>query len=151
MKSTKTIIIAALAAGALLACGSSLRAQDATNMPPAGQHSPGPRGMFSMERIAKQLKLTDDVKAKVAPIIESLNKQIGDLRADTSLSREDKMAKRKAIMDDTTALLKPILTDEQFAQWQKVSTRVHRPPAPSPDNGGGTPPAAPPAGTPPQN
>ena len=38
MKSTKTMLIAALAAGALLAGSSALRAQDATNTPPAGHH-----------------------------------------------------------------------------------------------------------------
>jgi hypothetical protein len=142
------MIIAALAAGALLACGSSLRAQDATtNTPPAGQRPPGSRTMFSLDRIAKQLKLTDDVKAKVAPIIESLNKKLTDLREDTTLSREDRMAKRKTILEDITAQLKPILTDDQFAEWQKISTRGHRPPPPAPDASGGTPPPA--SGTPP--
>ncbi len=128
------MIVAALAAGALLACGSPLRAQDATNMPPATQHPAGSRSMFSLDRVTKALKLTDDEKTKVAPILDTLNKGLGDLRADTSLSTQDRMAKRKTLLDDATAQLKPILTDDQFARWQKMSTRMHRP-AVLPDGG----------------
>jgi periplasmic protein CpxP/Spy len=145
MKSTKTLLIAALAAGALFAGGSSLLAQDATNTPPAGQHRPGWGGPMTIDRLAKQLKLTDAEKTQVAPIIEAQNKKLADLREDTSLSREDKMAKRKAIMDETTTQLKPILTDEQFAKWQKMTQHMHHA-SPGGDNAG-----TPPPSTPPQN
>src|SRR5271155_1671409 len=99
MKSTKTMLIAALTAGVLLACNSSLLAQDSTNTPAAGQRPPGGRGMISIDRVATQLNLTDAEKTQVTPIIEDLNKKLTDLRADSSLSREDKMAKRKTIME----------------------------------------------------
>ncbi len=140
------MIVAALAAGALLACGSSLRAQDATNMPPAAQHPPGSRGLYSLDRVTRVLKLTDDEKTKVAPILDTLNKELAGLRADTSLSTEDRMAKRKSLMDDATAQLKPILTDTQFAAWQKMSARPHRP-APVTEGGATNAPAV----VPPQN
>lgn len=148
MKLTKTMIIAALAAGAWLAGGAALLAQDSTNTPPAanGQNPGGMRGRGpSFDMIAKHLNLTDDQKAKVKPILDARQQKMQDLRNDPdfrSLSREDKMAKVKAIQDDTTAQLKPILTDEQFAQWQKMAAQHgnHR---------GGT--NNPPPATPPQN
>jgi len=132
MKSTKTMLIAALAAGALLAGGLSLLAQDATNTPSVAPHQSGSRGLYTLDRVSRMLKLTDDEKTNVAPILESLNKNLTDLRADTSLSMEDRTAKRKDIMSDATAQLKPLLTDDQFARWQKLSTRTRRP-APSTD------------------
>ena len=125
MKLIKPLCLAALVAGGLFACNIALLAQDSTNTPPAGPRPGGTmRGRMTIDRIAAQLKLTDDQKAKVAPIIEAQNKKMADLRNDpdfSSLSREDKMAKMKAIHDDTTAQLKPILTDDQFAQWQKMA------------------------------
>ena len=74
---------------------------------------------------------------------------MGDLRQDTSLSQEDKAAKRKAIQEDTTAKMKAVLTAEQFQKWQEMQTQMrnHRPGGPPPGgkNAGGTPPpAAPP-------
>jgi hypothetical protein len=137
MKSNKMTLIAALAVGSLLVLNPALRAQDSTNTPPAGQRPPGGmRAPMTLDRIATQLKLTDDQKAKVAPIIDAQNTKLADLRKDpdfASLSREDKMAKMKAIRDDTTAQLKPILTDDQFAQWQKMGQRRRPAPAASAD------------------
>jgi periplasmic protein CpxP/Spy len=127
MKSTKIMLMAALAAGALLAGGSSLLAQDSTNTPPAGAPAGGPPGGGmrgrgpSLEQLAKTLKLTDDQKTQVKPILEAQQQKMRDLMQDTSLSREDKMAKRKTIHDDTEAQLKPILSADQLAQWDKLS------------------------------
>jgi len=71
---------------------------------------------------------------------------MGDLRQDTSLSREDKMAKRKAIQDDTATQMKAVLTADQFQKWQDMQSqmRSRRPGGPPPggENAGGTPPPA---------
>jgi Spy/CpxP family protein refolding chaperone len=153
MKITKPMFIAALIAGNLFAWNLALRADDATNTPPAvppgapppGDH--GQRGHLTVDQLAKRLDLTDDQKVKVKPIIDAQNQQMSDLRQDTDLSREDRMAKMKAIHDDTTAQLKPILTEDQFAKWLKISRMPHRPM----QNGDNPPPANPPPDAPPQN
>ena len=123
MKSTKTLLIAALAAGALLAGSSALRAQDATNTPPAGEHIPG---MKSHPDLAKQLDLTDAQKPKVEAIRKNATEKGRALREDTSLTPEEKKAKAKAIREDTATQMKGVLTPEQFAKWQEMSKRGPR-------------------------
>ncbi len=133
MKSTKTMLIAALAAGALLAGSSALRAQDATNTPPAGEHGPGMKGRPNLD---KQLDLTDTQKPKVHEIQKSAMEKVRALREDTSLTSEEKKEKAKAIKEDMATQLKAVLTPEQFAKWQEISKRgAHsHPPAGSADS-----------------
>jgi Spy/CpxP family protein refolding chaperone len=151
MKSTKTMLFAALAAGVLLAGNSSLLAQDSTNTPPAaaqpaggGMRGRGP----SLEQLSKSLDLTDDQKPKVKAALDEQMQKMGELRKDpdfAGLSREDKMVKMKPIRDDYMAKMKDILTPEQFAKLEKMGPgmRGNRPP------GGGA--GAPPPAAPPQN
>jgi periplasmic protein CpxP/Spy len=141
MKSTKTMLIAALAACALITGGSSLLAQNSTNPPSAGgPPGGGMRGRGpSLEQLSKDLDLTDDQKTKVKAALDALKQEITELRADTSLSQEDRRAKMKTIRDEFTAKLKDILTPDQFAKWQKMSQHMHHMP-PGVENGGGTPP-----------
>jgi len=149
-------MIAALAVGSLLVLSPALFAQDSTNTPPAAPPAGGPpaggmRGRMSPDAIMTQLKLDDATKAKVKPILEAQQQKMTDLRKDpdySSLSREDRMAKVKAIHDDTATQLKPILTDDQYAQWEKLSQPGQRR-RPAPAAGGDATPATPPA-TPPQ-
>ena len=156
MKVTKMTLITALAAGSLLALSPALRADDATNTPPAGppaggpppgDRGPGMRGRgpdFNM--IAERLKLTDDQKPKVKAILDDQMQQMRDLWQNQDLSREDRMAKMRAIREAADTKLKAVLTDEQFKQYQEM-----RPMRGGPRNGppGGPPPGAPPPGAPP--
>ena len=72
MKATKTMLIAALAAGSLLVWSPALRAGDTNTppstppagAPPAGQRPPGMRGGPTLDQLAEQLKLTDDQKGE---------------------------------------------------------------------------------------
>jgi periplasmic protein CpxP/Spy len=137
MKSTKTLFLTALAAGSLLAFGTTVRAGNDTNTPPS---APPPAGLQphgaggGIDRIAKQLNLTDDQKPKVQAILKARMDKMLELRQDTSLSQEDKAAKRKAIQDDTTAQMKAVLTAEQFQKWQEMQTQMRnrRPGGPLP-------------------
>ena len=130
MKSTKIMLIAAVAVGAMLACSSSLRAQESTNTPPAGQRSPGGmRGGMNLEQMAKTLELTDAQKEQIKPVLADQAKEMKELRADTSLSQEDRRAKMKTIREGFTAKMKAILTPEQFAKFEKMGPRHKAPPA----------------------
>jgi Spy/CpxP family protein refolding chaperone len=150
MKSTKTMLMAALAAGALIACSPSMLAQDSTNTPPAGAPAGSPpgggmrRGGPSLEQLTKILTLTDDQKPQVKAALDERMQKMKDLRNDpgfADLSREDKMAKVKPIMDAFVAKMKDILTPDQFAKFQKMGQgmRGNRPPGSAPAT---TPPAA---------
>ncbi len=130
MKLNKMTVIAVLALGSLLTLGTALNAQDATSNAPAAT-LPAVRGRPNFEAIAKQLELTDDQKPKAKAVIDAQQKQMRELRGDTSLSQEDRRAKGKTIRDEATAKLKEILTPEQFAKYQKM-TSGRRPAAPAP-------------------
>jgi periplasmic protein CpxP/Spy len=141
MKSTKTLLIAALAAGALLGGSSVLYAQNATNTPPAGEHGSGMKGRQNLD---KQLDLTDAQKPKVHEIQKNAMEKGRALREDSSLTPEEKKEKAKAIREDMATQLKAVLTPEQFAKWQELSKRgphSHPPGTPEPPK----PPTAPPA------
>ena len=92
-----------------------------------------------LEHMSKELNLTDDQKTKIKPILEDMQKKMGDLRKDTSLAQEDRRAKMKEIRDGVSAKFKEILTAEQFAKWEKMGPGNRRP-------GAGAPPPAAPAG-----
>ena len=128
MKLNKALLIAALAAGSLFTSGSPSQAQDNTNTPPAGAPPGGLRQRPNFDMIAKQLELTDAQKPQVKAILDEQQQKLKDLRADTSVAQADKRAKSKEIRDAATAKLKPILTAEQFAKWEKMGQR-QRPPA----------------------
>ena len=154
MKSTKMIVM--LAVGGLLALAPALLAAD-TNTPPASAPPAGGppgggmrRGGFTIEQLTTNLSLTADQIPKVQAVLDDQRKQMTDLRADTSLSQEDRGAKMQAIRADVTAKMKGILTDDQFAKYQKIRPTGGR--RPGGGGGNGAPPAgAPPAGAPPQN
>jgi Spy/CpxP family protein refolding chaperone len=120
MKSTKTFLITALAASALIVGSSPLRAQDSTNIPPVGAHGKG------RVDIVKALDLTDDQKPKVREILKDAADKRKAVREDDSLSADDKKAKVKAIQDDATAKLKAILTPDQFAKYQTLTKKAPR-------------------------
>jgi periplasmic protein CpxP/Spy len=153
MKANKTMWIAALAVGGLLVGGLALRAGDTNKpsaTPPAGGSSAEqpPRGGF--ERMAEQLKLTAEQKPKVQAIMSAQRQKMLDLRNDTALTPDERAAKRKAVVDETSQQMKAILTPEQFDMWQKTSPmgprRMHpagQPPGGEKSAGTNAPPAAP--------
>ncbi|MEI9962385.1 MAG: hypothetical protein WDM76_14990 [Limisphaerales bacterium] len=143
MKLTKTSLIAALAVGALLACSSTLLAQE-TNTPPAGAP---PAGGIKRPDFAKELNLTEDQKPKFDAIIKESMQKRRDLRSDTALTPEEKRTKAKAIQEGANKQLKELLTAEQFAKWEKISPGFRRNGPP----GAGIPPRPPIADKPPQN
>jgi hypothetical protein len=120
MKSTKTFLITALAASALIVGSSPLRAQDSTNIPPAGAHGKG------RVDIAKALDLTDEQKPKFDAIRKESREKLKAIHEDESLSPDDKKAKVKAIQDDAIAKLKAILTPDQFAKYQTLTKKAPR-------------------------
>ena len=138
-------MIAALIAGSMLATDYAVRAQDSTNTPPAGARPPGGPGArggrMNFDNIATQLELTDDQKTKAKPVFQDMLQKMQDLRKDATVDKADRPAKMKEIRDAASAKLKEILTDEQYAKWQKMMQGNRRPPG----GAGAPPPAAPPA------
>ena len=73
-----------------------------------------------VENLSKQLNLTDDQKPKVQAIFEDEMKQRQALRQDTSLSREDRMEKMRAINQSTRKQIEKVLTAGQKKKWNEI-------------------------------
>ena len=127
----KMMFLAALAAGGVFTCGPAL-AQNATNtmsgMAMATNAVPAPTPHSRIDL----LNLTPDQKTKVMAILAKQRLEMGPIVGDGTLSQADKMAKIKAIRDDTAAQLKLVLTPDQFQRWMRMQPRMRRlsPPPP---------------------
>jgi len=116
MKINKLSVIAGLTLGGLVACSNLAMAQD--QKPGRGRR--GPTVEQQMERMTEELKLTDEQKPKVKPVLEDSHKKRQELIGDTSVSREDRRPKMRAIMDNEDKKLKEILTADQYAKHEKM-------------------------------
>jgi hypothetical protein len=138
MKSTKSMMIAALVVGSLFACSTATFAQ-------AG----GGRMMMTSATMVARFqtalgdtnKLTDEELPKVTAVLDDMIKKTTDLRADTTIAPADQRTKRTAITTAASDAIKAIVTPAQFAIIQPLLQRGggRRGGA---GGGGGAPPAA---------
>ena len=107
---TKTKLIALTIAGALSLGTIGLYAQENVK---GGPHAFGHHGGggFGIEHLTKELDLTADQQAKVQPILDAAKPQIKAIH-------EEAMQKIQAIMESTSAQIRPILTAPQQANDQ---------------------------------
>jgi hypothetical protein len=73
-----------------------------------------------LQEISAQLKLTEDQKEKIKPVLMKEAQKLKALKEDTSLTRRKRFQGLRAIMDETSASLKPILTPDQLRTLQKM-------------------------------
>ena len=85
-----------------------------------GDGAPGVDRAEMFRRVAEELKLTDEQKQKLQPVLREEGEKMRELQADTSLSREEKIAKFQALRATAAGKFKTILTPEQQAQWETV-------------------------------
>src|ERR1041385_4408621 len=116
MKMHKFSLIAALAMGSLMLCAWNSPAVETNTAPKAPRHGP-PGVQQRVERMATELKLTDDQKTKLTALLEDEAKKMRELRSDASLSKEDRGEKFRAMRAENDAKIKQILTPEQYEKW----------------------------------
>ena len=125
-------------------CGVRAYAQEAPQAP-GGEHMRQWHRMTpdeELQRLDKSLKLTDDQKSQIKPILEDRQKQMESLHSDTSLSPEDRMGKIRGLMKESNGKIRDLLNDDQKKQFDEMQQHGrghmggHRP-------GGGPPPEAP--------
>jgi Spy/CpxP family protein refolding chaperone len=133
VKLIKSLTLAALVAAILLTAGTAVRAQESTtpsstNLPVAGGGAKmrGP----NVDYLAKQLGLTDDEKVKFSAAIDEQRQKLKSIMSDKSLSPQDRHSQVVQLRQDLNTELKGILTAEEFAKWEKLSTRHHPGPRP---------------------
>ena len=134
----KPMLVAALVVGSLFACNTTVLAQAGGGGGAPGAGAPGGRGgrggaMTSDAMIARfqtalgeTNKLSDDVIAKVKPVLDTMIKKQTDLRADTTVDAADRPAKMTAITTEASDAIKAIVTPAQFTIIQPLLQRGAR-------------------------
>jgi Spy/CpxP family protein refolding chaperone len=127
MKLIKPVIIALL--GAFLALSPSAPADDQKkDDKPAAK--PERQALSSrvdrLQQVAQELKLTDDQKEKLKPVLREQTKKVRELRQNEDLSRLDRLGKFREIRQGTEEKIKPILTPEQLEKWKELRSEGPR-------------------------
>ena len=73
-----------------------------------------------LQEISTQINLTEEQKEKIKPVLMKEAPKLKALMDDTSLTRRKRFQGLRAIMDETSASLKPILTPDQLRTLQKM-------------------------------
>jgi hypothetical protein len=153
----KNVVKNALLAISITCCGAMLYAQTAPagqdqsgamQAPPSqnGRHRPGKPLTTDerLQRLTQALDLTADQQQKIRPILENETQQMDSLRGDTSIPRDQRWDKARAIMDNTKSQIKPLLNPDQQKKYDEITTRRPAPgPGPGAGQGQGAPPAPP--------
>ena len=94
----------------------------------SGQYGHGqpPTVEQRLQRMTKQLNLTDDQQQKIKPILENESTQMQSLRADSSLPQQDRMAKMQQIRQTSSEQIKPILNADQQQKFTEMMSHQGR-------------------------
>ena len=108
--------------------GASVFAQDTGGGPDSAPHPR--RGMMDpaqqLQGMTKRYNLSTDQQTQLKPVLESQQQQMQALRGDSSLSREDRMAKMQSIHADTKTKIEAVLNDDQKKQFEADQERMER-------------------------
>jgi len=123
-----------LAFGSLLTLGvtAAAIAQDNTPPPPQDQGQgpgPGQRRMDpnrQLERMTRQLNLTEDQQTQIKPILVDRQQKMEALFQDQSLSQEDRRAKMRSIRQDSQTKIEGVLNDEQKQKFEAMQEHMGR-------------------------
>lgn len=136
---------AALAFGGMMLCTVPAIAQDTSAPPPPPGGGMGPRGGMMgehrIEMLTQKLNLTPDQVTQIKAIDADMMKQAQGVRADTSLSQQDRRAKMMDIHKASEDKIRAVLTDEQKTKYDALQAEMR---AKMQNRDGGTPPPAPP-------
>ena len=128
MKTNKLSLIAVIALGGVIAFGTLAKAEDKPEAKAPGKHEgKPPGGQERGAKMAEELGLSAEQKTQMGDLMKEFGPKMQAIRQDTTLSKEDKMAKAKALNEERSTKVKAILTAEQFEKWQKMQQK-HRGP-----------------------
>ncbi len=121
-----------IALSGLLAIGMNAAiasAQDAPPPPPDGaMQGQGMRhGMDPDQQLAhmtKRYNLTADQQSQLKPILANHQQQMMALRSDTSMSRQDKMAKMQSMQQDHMQKVEAVLTADQKTKFEADQAKM---------------------------
>src|SRR5262249_27180575 len=102
--------------------------QQSTPGAPEGRpgHGPGHGSMAPSKRAAmlgKQLNLSPDQQSKVEEILKSEQSQMQSMRADSSVSQEDRHSKMMEIHKSSNDQIRALLNDDQQKKWDEIQSK----------------------------
>ena len=110
---------------AMAMCGSALYAQMQDGASQGAMHPMGPMSSDQrLQHLTQMLNLTTDQQSKIKPILDNESQQMQALRADTSMSRADRMSKMQSIRETTNSQITPILTPDQQQKYQQMQAQM---------------------------
>lgn len=118
-RSTEVLLFAAALAVATVV--PNLSAQDGPKGPRGDRP---PRGEMFGARMAKELGLSEDQEKQIKAINESYRPQLEAIRADQSLSRDQKREKAQALNKEREAKVDAVLTPEQRTKAQAMREKM---------------------------
>jgi Spy/CpxP family protein refolding chaperone len=131
MKISKIAVITAIAVSSLVTFRAA--AQDKPPGEGNGPHKEHPQPGARADKVATELGLSADQKAKWEAAMKAQFEQMKAIREDASLTPEQKREKARAVREETDKGIKEILTPEQYAKLQKMrQDRREHPAAPRP-------------------
>jgi Spy/CpxP family protein refolding chaperone len=129
------LTIAACVLGGLVGVGQSMFAgQKAGGAAPTARQAYAVHGRVERElqRMRQALNLTDDQVAKIRPILQVRNKQLEDLRAESSLPQGEARTKAAATRKSAREQIDQILTPEQKERQKAMRRQTIRATTPNP-------------------
>ena len=121
-------LLAALLVTAM-ACATLVQAQDKKEGGDS-KDAPAKKGRPTMEqrmeRMTKDLELTDDQKPKVKTVLEESQKKMQELRNDSTTSQSDRREKFTELRKDEDKKLKDILTADQYTKYEKMRDEMRK-------------------------
>ena len=111
---------------ALLAQTNDTAGASQTNFSPTRVRSPESQ----LAAYSKALNLSDDQKARIKVILDDSQKQRRALRKDAGFSIEERRTKAAALLKETNAKIRELLSDAQKLKWDAMQkNRRRRPPS----------------------
>lgn len=83
-----------------------------------------------LANMTEVLKLSEEQRAKIKPILEEQTKQINAIRADKSIPLEERTAKYQQMRKANHEKIRAAFNPEQAAKWDKMRGVGVKPPAP---------------------
>jgi Spy/CpxP family protein refolding chaperone len=124
MKRSNEILVLAVALAAAVFVPQVNAAQETGPKGEGRRGEPAARQERRAQHLAEALGLSADQQAKIKAIHEQERAQVEAIRADQSLSREQKMEKRKALREATVQQVDAILTPEQRPKAQAMREKM---------------------------
>jgi len=89
-----------------------------------GQSASQPSAADRLKQMAAELNLTDAQKEQIQPVLQDQIQKMQALKADTSLSRRERLSRAKAINDNAVQQIRPLLNAEQQKKYDEMREQM---------------------------